>query len=92
MCREGAWFELTVEVTSVGRHTKATARFYDDKAISKSEMAFFYFMSTLQYKKFLEIELLLCYNDKLIVSDYEYLLISLRLYRIEHRRMYNALV
>ena len=28
MCREGAWFELTVEVTSVGKHTKLTARFY----------------------------------------------------------------
>ena len=28
MCREGAWFELTVEVTSVGKHTKPTARFF----------------------------------------------------------------
>ena len=28
MCREGAWFELTVEVTSVGKLTKPTARFF----------------------------------------------------------------
>ena len=28
MCREGAWFELTVEVTSVGKRTKPTARFF----------------------------------------------------------------
>ena len=27
MCREGAWFELTAEVTSVDRHSKPAARF-----------------------------------------------------------------
>ena len=26
MCREGAWFELTAEVTSVDRHSKPAAR------------------------------------------------------------------
>ena len=65
------------------------------KAISRSEIAFFAvwdYLSPLQHKMFLEIGLLLCYNDKLIVSDYEYLMTSFRLYRIEHRRMNNALV
>ena len=72
------------------------------KAISKSEMVFFVLQIipfSVQHNMFLEIGLCFWYNDKLIVSDIprklrdvEYLMISVRFYRMEHRRMNNALV